>query len=1033
MDDRETLHTHKKLGPYQLGPLLGEGGMGKVYKAFDTRLRRWVAVKSLHGDAPREARERFQREARTLAQLGHPNIVQIFDIVEDADGDWIVMELIDGPTLAEIRRPINVGLALDFGRQIGSALEAAHENGIIHRDLKTENVMVLPSGHVKVLDFGIAHRVSTLSSDPAVAVSMATLGEPFYSQAGRIVGTPRAMAPEQAMGRAVDERSDLFALGVLLYELLAARRVFRARTVKETLKLVLTYDPPALRQVDPMVPQPLSDLVGQLLEKDPVFRPQSAAEVRDVLTAIAKGETVASTSSGHSQLKTLQSGEVADISFEPDASRALPSADHDLLNAELVIGLRKLEAQSYEVELRFTHPMSDTELQPARSVIHLDLEALKALEARQQWEAGYGSALTRSLFTSEEVLRLYTRAYAGAQAAGLVLRVRLSIEVAAAELWSLHWELLEDPSSSRRLVSLENVLFSRFVTSLDHRPIRLRPKTRLDALVAIAAPPALPEGTLPESTLPESTFPEGGSVFDATEEIRHAEGALAEIPHEIVGQAGTLTLDTLSERLRAGIDILYIVAHPVTAPNRETMLCFQRSDSSEALVSVRDLISRLVRLERPPRLVILRAGRGEGAGQALSAVAAQLATTVVGALLAVPGEVSTQFMARALPVFFRELTRDGQVDRALACARIAAPDPPENLILYLRLKRGRIWYQPGFAGRESEISNWRSLTGSVRRQRFVPILGPDVCEHLFGSIRERALSLAEEYSFPLAPHQSTDLAKVVQYLSVDESPIEARDAVLRQFHREALRRASDLGEEERRLSLGKLLDVLGERQLHDDTLPTPVRILVDLAAPLYINAGLDPLLFKALKASGRSPELLASDWHPTADNHPAEPESVDPSAQEPVIYHPFGIFGRWESLVLTEDDFLDFLIASSTYKLMPRVVASTLTESSLIFLGFPLEDWAFRVLFRMIMNLNAAARLDRHAHVGVQVDPEEYGPRDVERTRSYLTRYFGATPRIDIYWGSSADFLQELSEQLTKAREDDLTPGQIAEVDDEWL
>lgn len=1015
MDSKEPHPKHQVLGPYQLGPLLGEGGMGKVYKAFDTRLRRWVAVKSLHGDATREARERFQREARTLAQLGHPNIVQIFDIVEEADGDWIVMELIDGPTLAEIRRPLNVGLALDYARQIGSALEAAHDNGIIHRDLKTENVMVLPSGHVKVLDFGVAHRVTAWSSDRTVAEGMATLEESLFSESGRIVGTPRAMAPEQAMGRAVDERSDLFSLGVLLYELLAARPAFKARTAKETLQQVLTYDPPALRQLDPTVPQTLSDLIGRLLKKDPIYRPQNAAEVRDELIAISTGETGPSTSDGYSQLETLDGGDLADSSLELDAS---PPTEHETLYAELVIGLRKIEAQSYEVELRFTHPKSDTELQPARSVIHLDLEEFHALKAQLPWDASYGSALTRSLFPSQEVLRLYNQACAAAQADGLVLRVRLSIEVAAAELWSLHWELLEDPSSGKRLIARENVLFSRFVTSLDHRPIRLRPKMRLNALVAIAAPHSLPEGR---------------SVLDASEEIRHAEQALAEIPHEILGRAGPLTLETLTERLRTGIDILYLVVHPVTERYRETMLCLQQEDASEALVSVRDLISRLIRLERPPRLLILRAGRGEGASQALSAVAAQLATTVVGALLAVPGEVSTQFMTQALPVFFRELMRDGQVDRALACARVVALDHPETLLLYLRLKRGRIWYVPGFAGRESEISNWRSLTGSVRQQRLVPILGPDVCEHLFGSIRERALGLAEEYSFPLAPHQSTDLAKVVQYLSVDESPIEARDAVLRQFHREALRRASGLSEEELQLSLGKLLDVLSERQLHDDTVPTPIRILVDLAAPLYINAGLDPLLFKALKASGRSPELLASDWHPTADNHPTEPVSVDPSALEPVVYQPFGIFGRWESLVLTEDDFLDFLIASSTYKLMPRVVASTLTESSLIFLGFPLEDWAFRVLFRMIMNLNAAARLDRHAHVGVQVDPEEYGPRDVERTRSYLTRYFGATPRIDIYWGSSADFLQELSEQLAKTRQDDLTLSQVARVDDEWL
>lgn len=150
------------LGPYQLDSLLGKGGMGEVYKAFDGRLERWVAVKRLSQGATLQTRERFRREARTLAQLGHPGIVQIFDIVESPDVDWIVMELIAGPTLADLRRdgPLDVGLALKYAGQIASALESAHRSGIVHRDLKAENVMISPSGHAKVLDFGLASRAA---------------------------------------------------------------------------------------------------------------------------------------------------------------------------------------------------------------------------------------------------------------------------------------------------------------------------------------------------------------------------------------------------------------------------------------------------------------------------------------------------------------------------------------------------------------------------------------------------------------------------------------------------------------------------------------------------------------------------------------------------------------------------------------------------------------------------------------------------------------------------------------------------------
>ena len=168
----QAISQRKELGPYQLGLLLGKSGMGEVYEAFDTRLERRVAVKRLHAEANPKARQRFRREARTLAQLGHPAIIQICDVVTDEDGDWIVMELVDGPTLAELVRggPLDVGLALDYTLQVIAALDCAHTSGVIHRDLKIENVMVAP-GHrssgreppgatsaslVKVLDFGLA-------------------------------------------------------------------------------------------------------------------------------------------------------------------------------------------------------------------------------------------------------------------------------------------------------------------------------------------------------------------------------------------------------------------------------------------------------------------------------------------------------------------------------------------------------------------------------------------------------------------------------------------------------------------------------------------------------------------------------------------------------------------------------------------------------------------------------------------------------------------------------------------------------------
>ena len=292
----------RDIGPYRLDALLGRGGVGEVYKAWDQRLERWVAVKHLLAGGRRRsngdgtARARFRREARLVAGLGHPTIVRIFDIVEEAGDDWIVMELVDGLDLATLLRdgPLVPHLAADYGCQIASGLAAAHDAGVVHRDLKTENVMVLPSaspsdstlddawafgaasgrssvGRIKILDFGLAKRIA------------GQVGDTVLTKMGAIVGTPHALAPEQVLGREVDARTDLFALGVLLYEMLTARSPFRARSLEETLRRVETHTPPPARRLEPRIPDTLSDLVDRLLEKEPADRPQSAAQVAERL------------------------------------------------------------------------------------------------------------------------------------------------------------------------------------------------------------------------------------------------------------------------------------------------------------------------------------------------------------------------------------------------------------------------------------------------------------------------------------------------------------------------------------------------------------------------------------------------------------------------------------------------------------------------------------------------------------------------------------------------------------------------------
>jgi eukaryotic-like serine/threonine-protein kinase len=256
------------IGPYALGERLGAGGMGEVYQAYDERLDRWVAIKLIRPESAtsENARERFRREARAAARLSHPSIVQTHDIVELEEGDAIVMELVEGESLAKriARGPLPVDAAVRIGREIAEGLAAAHAKGLIHRDLKPENVMITPEGRAKILDFGLAKRLE---------------GETSLTQDQRVIGTFRAMSPEQARALPLDARSDLFSLGLLLYEALSGRSPFEGSSALETMTRICTHRQAPLREVNPAIPGGVSDLVDHLLEKKPDHRPRSALEV----------------------------------------------------------------------------------------------------------------------------------------------------------------------------------------------------------------------------------------------------------------------------------------------------------------------------------------------------------------------------------------------------------------------------------------------------------------------------------------------------------------------------------------------------------------------------------------------------------------------------------------------------------------------------------------------------------------------------------------------------------------------------------
>ncbi len=278
-----------RLGPYVIAARLGAGGMGEVYRARDPRLGREVALKVLPEAFAhdRERLARFEREARTVGGVSHPNIVTLFSIEEDAGLRFLTMELVERQTLDRLVAPGGLPLArvLEFAIPLAEALVAAHARGVVHRDLKPANVMVTREGRVKVLDFGLA---KSASEHPAPGTTQAPTQDSPLSSAGAVLGTVRYMAPEQVRGGAVDTRADLFALGVMLYELAAGRRPFTGATPADVCSAILRDTPAPLTSLRADLPADLDRIVGRCLAKAPGERFAGASELCDELRRLQR-------------------------------------------------------------------------------------------------------------------------------------------------------------------------------------------------------------------------------------------------------------------------------------------------------------------------------------------------------------------------------------------------------------------------------------------------------------------------------------------------------------------------------------------------------------------------------------------------------------------------------------------------------------------------------------------------------------------------------------------------------------------------
>jgi hypothetical protein len=509
------------------------------------------------------------------------------------------------------------------------------------------------------------------------------------------------------------------------------------------------------------------------------------------------------------------------------------------------------------------------------------------------------------------------------------------------------------------------------------------------------------------------------TALNVAEELERAKSGLGKIPVTELASEGNATLKNLVTHLRDGYDILYMIGHGMLVED-EPWLWLEDETGKTHRVSGIDLVTRLRELEQRPRLVVLASCQSAGTGDqatvgdegALAALGPRLAEAGIPAVIAMQGNITIKTIDEFMPVFFQELQRDGQIDRAMAAARGTVRERPDwwMPVLFMRLKSGKIWYAPGFAEEQHDPGKWPTLLRSIKGKRCTPILGPGLTDSLLGSRREIARRWAETYHFPMAPHEREELPQVAQYLAIDQDPMFPRESLMDYLRQELLHRYGDaLPDTLQEASLDQLIRAVGAQHLERDP-AQPYRVLAELPFPIYINTNPSNLLADTLVAAGKEPRVELCRWSDYIEYpsiYDEEPNYL-PDERQPLVYQLFGGLQDLESVVLTEDDYFDYLLGvARNNDLIPDVVRRVLTDTALLFLGFQMNDWNFRVLFRSIMSREGGGRRKRYAHVAVQVTPEEGRILEPKRARRYLEKYF-QDARISIYWGSAEDFMQEL-------------------------
>jgi formylglycine-generating enzyme required for sulfatase activity/tetratricopeptide (TPR) repeat protein/predicted Ser/Thr protein kinase len=629
---------------FGVGGLIGQGSMGEVYRGLDTQTDELIAIKALKQALVRsdsDIAERFAREGEALRRLNHPNIVKVLASVVEASQHYIVMEYVGGGSLDKLIRrekQLPIERVLKIGLELSDALVRAHHLSIIHRDIKPQNVLLAEDGTPRLTDFGVAH-MSDLSS---------------ITQAGALIGTMPYLSPEAWQFEEPDDRTDIWAFGVMLYELLAGRRPFSGDTPSKLKQAILQHAVPDLRQFCPRVPPQLAELIDRMLDKDRARRIASMRRVGAELEAIARGG---------------QHGFVELELAVAQASHALPEPAPASVAPEVAVSFDLTiagTASGYAVVLRSDNERVGARSQPfilpfdpallgrrrrevADWVKQARIRRLRVNEELRQARE-FGGVLFDGLFRGE-VLKSF-RARRAALPPGERLRLRLRLPP---DLGLLPWELLYDTQEEQFLALAPDLALQRY----PQLPAQVE-ALRVDGPLRVVAVLASPEG---------ADYP----PIKLDRELRRIESVLkgpieqGRIALDVIRGPGTL--DQLRARLRDPVHVLHVLCHGDLDETRGGLLIFEDSDGAAEPVGA-ELLRVLVQ-RRPPRLVLLNACLGalSGSDDPFSSVGTALLRGGVPAVIAMQFELAEDAAVELARVFYAELAAATPVELALAEAR----------------------------------------------------------------------------------------------------------------------------------------------------------------------------------------------------------------------------------------------------------------------------------------------------------------------------------------------------------------------------